>query len=322
MKKYIIPILIGSLVGTFGLAGFVQAGFGVSPPYITNEHLVPGSHFERTIYLVRGDPVEELTAEVTIDAPEIKDWITIEKGLKFPLPKGVQQFPMKVMIDVPSDVAYGAYHGYIRVRVISSSKKEGQVTTILGARIDIGLVVSEQGFSDFRLRGVSIPDSEKGSPLVVLIMLENTGNTKVRPSKVHLDIYDISHLRLLKSGDITEMGWVKAFETSQIEGELPIDLDLGEYWADVTVYKEGESLGINKLHFRIVPEVEKPEVEEKKEKSFLSLFLPYAGVGIILLVILLVLIWIERKKIKIVFKKREGKENQEKGESDKEEPLS
>ena len=306
MRKYIISILVVFLVGILGWVCFVQAGFGVSPPYVNNNRLTPGSHYEKTIYLVRGTPTEELTAEVTIDAPEIKDWITIEKGLRFPLPKGVQQFPMKVMIDVPSDAAYGSYQGYIRVRVIPSGGSEGQVATLLGARIDISLAVTEKGFSDFRVRGISVPNVEKRSPLVVLINLENTGNIKIRPSKVHLDVYDLNHVKILKSGDITETGWVGPFETRQIEGKLPIDLALGEYWADVTVYKEGESLGANKIYFKVVPYVEKPGIEEKLPLSFLLPLLPYIGVGIILLIILLILIWTERKKPKIVFKKRKG----------------
>ena len=303
MRRYIISILVISLIGVFGGVCFIQAGFGISPPFINNDRLTPGSHLEKTIYLVRGTPTTELMAEVTIDAPGIEGWITIEKGLRFPLPKGVQQFPMKVIIDVPSDAAYGSYQGYIRVRVIPSGGGEGQVTTLLGARIDISLAVTEKGFSDFKVRGISIPNVEKESPLVVLINLENTGNTKIRPSKVHLDIYDLNHIKILESGDITETGWAGAFETKQVEGELPIELDLGEYWADVTVYKEGESLGISKIYFKVVPEIEKPGVLAGEEaKSFLFLYLPYIGIGIVLLIILLILTWASRKKMRVVFK--------------------
>lgn len=297
MRKYIFSILIASLVGTLGWVCLVQAGFGVTPPYVNNDRLMPGSHYEKTIYLVRGQPTQELTAELTIDALGFEEWITVEQGLKFPLPEGVQQFPMKVAVDVPSDAAYGAYEGFIRVRVIPSSREEGTVATLLGARIDISLAVTEKGFSDFRLRGVSIPNVEIGTLLVVLVNLENTGNTRIRPSKVHLDIYDESHLKLLKSGDITEMSWVEPFATKHSRGELPVDLSLGEYWADVTAYKEGESLGINKIYFKVVPKVEKPEAEE--EKSFLFLYFPYIGTGIILLIVLLLLIWSE-EKMKIV----------------------
>jgi len=305
MKKYVILISVIALIGIFGQVSFLEAGFGVSPPHVMNYHLIRGSHFEETVYLVRGEPDVRLNAEVTLDAPEIEDWITIDKGMNFPLPKGEQKVPMKVIIDVPADAAFGNYQGYIQVRAVPGEGTEGGVATVLGVRVDIDIAVSEKGYSDFRIRGISIPDFEKGSSLVVFMMLENTGNTQIRPSKVHLDIYDISHLKLLQSGDIFETTWVEPFATRQSTGELQVDLELGEYWADVTVYKEEESLGVNRVHFRVIPKTEKPVLpEEGKEEPFLSLYFSYIGVGIILLIILLVLIWIERKKIKVAFKKR------------------
>lgn len=296
MKNYIILILIVSFIGIFGLTYFVEAGFGVSPPWVKNNYLTPGSHFEQIIYLSRGTPDQELIARVSIDAPEIKGWITIEEGLRFPLPVGVKQFPMKVMIDVPSDAAYGSYQGYIRVKAISSGQP-GQVATILGARIDVDLIVTERGYADFRLKGAPfIPDVEREEPLVVLIVLENIGNTRIGPSKIHLDIYDISHQTLLRSGEITEVELVEPFETKQVGGEIPMDLGLGEYWADVTIYKEGEPLDTDKVHFRVVPYVEKTEPLTKEgKKGILSLLLPYIGIVIILLVVVFVLIWPRRK---------------------------
>ena len=299
MKKYTFLILAISLIGIFSWVYFAQAGFGISPPAIINDHLIPGQSFEKTIYLVRGQPTEELRAEITIEAPEIEEWITIEKGLSFPLPKDIQQVPMKVIINVPEDTDFGFYHGYIRVRAISSSQ-EGQVTTVLAGRIEISLAITDEEVSNFRLRGVSVSNVEQGNSLVVLIMLENTGNVKIRPSKVHLDIYDVSHRKLLKSGDITETSWAGPFETKQVEGELPIDLEIGEYWADVTIYKAGESLGLSKVYFKVVPKIEEKLPEERKRGFLSSCFSdPVLGIGIILLIVLIIIvIWISKKKIR------------------------
>jgi len=312
MKKHIILTLIVSFIGMFGLTCIVEAGFGVSPPWVKNNYLTPGSHFEQTVYLSRGNPDQELMAEVTIDAPEIASWLTIEKGLRFPLPEGIKQFPMKVLVDVPADAAYGSYHGYIRVRAISQGQP-GQVSTILGARIDVDLVVTEKGYADFKIKGAPfIPDVELGTPMVVLVNIENIGNVRIRPSKVHVDIYDISHKILLRSGDITEMEWVEPFETRQVGGELLMDLGLGEYWADVTVYKDGESLGVYKIHFEVVPYVEKTELSEGEGGEFLSKFFPFIGAGIILLAVSFILVWLEKKKgifkKKVVRKRRKKKE--------------
>ncbi|MCX6764527.1 MAG: hypothetical protein NTU58_02355 [Candidatus Nealsonbacteria bacterium] len=302
MKKYIIPILIVSLIGIFGGTCQVLAGFGVSPPFINNNHLRPGSNFEETIYLVRGQPTEDLIAEINIDAPEIEKWITIEKGLRFLLPKDVQQFPMKVIINIPDDAAYGNYQGYIRVRVIpSGSSTGGQVTNLLGGRIDVGLTVSEEGFSDFRLKGLSIPDFEKGDPLVCLMVLINTGNIKTKPTKVHFDIYNTAHTQIIKSGDIFDMDFVEAFQESQIQGTLPINLEIGEYWADVTLYKEEVPLDAYKVYFKVVPEgTLNKEVEKTKGLSTID----YKLGGITIVMVLVMLAWINKDKIKTVFKRK------------------
>ena len=298
MKRKLLLFLL--VFGLIGIVSVAKAGFGISPPDISNSHLVPGSSFEKTIYLIRGEPNEDMMAEVTIDAPEIEGWITIEKGMKFPLPKGIQQFPMKVIIDVPEDADFGNYQGYIRVRALPTGDSPGQVSTVLAGRIDVGLKVSDEGYSEFEVKGVSIPDSELGSPLTVLVKIENQGNLKTRPSKIHLDIYDLSHKTLLKSVDIEETTWVEAFETSQVEGEVQVDLELGEYWADVVVYKDGEALGINKVYFQIV---EKKPTEElagagKGDEGLLAFFDPYlaGGMGLALVLIIIILVVVKKKR--------------------------
>ena len=303
MKRYILILLI--FIGLCCFFSVGEASFGVSPPMIINDRLSRGSSFEKTIYLSRGNPSEELTAEVTIDDSPIKDWITIENGMKFPLPKGEPQVPMKVRIDVPSDVAYGRYKGVIRVRTISSAPKEGQVSILLGGIITVDLTVTEQVFSDFRVKTVGVPAVEKGDPVVILVNLENLGNAKTRPSKIHLDIYDLSHRKILRSEDIFEIkGWVDAFQTGQVKGELSINLDLGEYWADVSVYKGAEQVDFAKVHFRVIPPKEKPIT---RKPSFFALT-PLTTVSIILVVLVFIIVLIVLLSRKKKTKKTKEKE--------------
>ena len=58
----------------------VYAGFGISPPYVKNNQLFPGSSYTQEIILLRSDAEEDLQADISVNAPEIKDWITIDKG--------------------------------------------------------------------------------------------------------------------------------------------------------------------------------------------------------------------------------------------------
>ncbi len=70
------------------LNNYVFAGFGITPPYVKNTSLTRNSIYQQQILLVRSDPDIPLKATITVDAPEIEDWIEIVQGYEFELPKG------------------------------------------------------------------------------------------------------------------------------------------------------------------------------------------------------------------------------------------
>ena len=279
-------------------------GFGVSPPYINSQILKPGSRFESTVYLSRSDLFSDAIAEVSIDDSEISSWITIKQGKSFILPKDEKLVPMTVIIDVPSDAEYKNYLGYIRVISLpmTETKEKGQVAIVSGARIDLNLTVTEKGFPDFKIKGVNVPNFEKGDNFVFLMILDNTGNVRIRPSKVKVDIYDLNREKIIAGGEVTEMDFVEPFQSRQIQGSFPVDIEVGEYWADITVYKEELPAGDPfKVFFKVVPQgtLREKELEEKG----LS-FSDYKLGLITILMVVMVMIWINKDKIKLFLKKR------------------
>ena len=104
----IIPILFLST----GITS-VFAGFGITPPYVRNTSLTRNSTYEQQILLVRGDTNIAQKAEISVDAPEIQDWITIVEGDEIKMPKGLQKVPMTVRIEVPGDVDFKDYEEYL-----------------------------------------------------------------------------------------------------------------------------------------------------------------------------------------------------------------
>ena len=251
MKK-IGPILIIGVLIFLTCVNIAQAGFGVSPPKVLNRHLLPGSHFEQTIYLIQSKPEKDLLATIEIDAPEIEDWITIDRGLEFTIPAGVQQFPIKVDVRVPFDAEFKHYSGEMWVKTMPADKGQGMVTVALGAIITFDLTVSAEEMYGFVIRGVSIEDTEEGRPIKIGIGLQNVGNVKDRPSKIHLDIYDQYHNELLYSGDATDLDYVKPFETETVTGKFKAKLALGSYWAEIKVYKDDNILVKDKRVFYII----------------------------------------------------------------------
>lgn len=235
--KKIVKILV-IVLGILVLGNFVQAGLGISPPLVKNHHLLRGSHFEQTVHLSRGDPRETLLAQVEIDAPEIKDWISIRPGMEFTLPAGQHLVPVTVVINVPQDAELGQYKGHIRIKTMPERPEPAPVIVALGARVDLDLKVVEEEFLSFNIRTWEILPLEEGWPVKIAFTIENVGNVKARPLKVLLDVYDHRNEILLASGEVTDLDYVEPFATQQIIAEFPIDLAEGRYWARVKVYKD------------------------------------------------------------------------------------
>jgi len=258
-------------------ANIVFAGFGISPPYITNYNLTRGSHFESKIWLSRGDPVEDLRVEIAIDVPGANNWISIDKGKSFIMPKGEQRTPMTVLIDVPKNAEFKSYPGYIRLTtypIRPPEEKGGGVAIVLGARIDVNLEVKDIKIFDFNVKRINIYDLEEGhkvlwwyspSKIKFEMEIENIGNVKASPTKVQFDIYDEKEEKLLETTQTKKMEKVEPFEKQWITVELPTKLPPRGYTAVFKIFKGEEIVKEDKIHLTILPRgTLKPIPEEWK----------------------------------------------------------
>lgn len=269
-RKTLISLIIFVLLGWTNAA---HAGFGISPPYLkTDKPIFPGSNYEQTITLLRSSADDELVAKITVNAPEIEPWISIDKGYTFDLPKGQLRVPMLVKVDVPSSAEIGNYKGYINVRISPKNGGGGSgVSIALGARIDIDLSITDKAYLDFNIRQVTIPDFEQlGLPWKwkifswffyrtrVNMKIENTGNTKVAPSKVHIDIYDLTEKELLESYEDNSINKIEPFTTDMVTASFPTNLGPGQYWGKVKIYKEKDIVYKDKIAFTVMSNGELP----------------------------------------------------------------
>jgi hypothetical protein len=244
-------------------AGVVHAGFGITPPYVRNDKLTQGSTYTQEIILVRGDPVDDLKAEITLNVPGIEDWITIDRGNEFLLPAGSKQVPMKVTISVPEDAAYERYQGTIRIRTLSPDPASG-VSIALGAQIDVDLRIVDE-IRDFEVKRVQISEAEEPRRLWWLefpgkiqfsMGIENTGNAPTAPSRVQLDIYDRrGNVVLETSYNTNQIEEVLPFETRDTVAFLPTKLPPGAYLVKYSIYRfEDEVKRSGELTLSVLPE--------------------------------------------------------------------
>ncbi|PLX27042.1 hypothetical protein C0583_04840 [Candidatus Parcubacteria bacterium] len=310
LKKLVIILLLASI---FVWTSPVHAGFGISPPYVKpDKAIMAGSRYEQQITLLRSSADADMVAEVKVNAPEISDWISIDKGLEFDLPKDAQSVNMVVVVDVPTDAEIGNYKGYLNVRIApKEDSNSGGVAIALGARVDIDITITNETFVDFIVRRVDIPTIEVlKAPwkwpmfswffyrVKVDMLIENTGNTRIAPSKVKIDIYDIAKKNLLESHIDKRIDKIEPFVTGDVSATFPTKLGPGEYWGKISIYKDNDIIQKNEIIFKINPEGKTPEGVNLGKWPYI-LFSAYVLLILIFLYILIrVKIW---KQLYLIF---------------------
>lgn len=261
MKRLMIILVMFFVVGQ----NVALASFGITPPYVRNTSLTRNSTYEQQILLVRGNPDVPLKAQVTIDAPEIQDWIQIVEGTSIPLPRGVQKVPMVVRVTVPPEAEFKDYKGAIRIKTVPDDDQvaAGAVNISLGAQVDINLTVIDREIRDFRVRKISVSDLNEGHKLAWLyfpgkirfgMLVENTGNVDLAPTEVEFRIFDFTGAVLLEEtkhlGKLTE---IKPYATEEIFAELPTRLPAGSYMARYKIYNGEEVKQEGEVNLSILP---------------------------------------------------------------------
>jgi len=244
----------------------LHAGFGITPPYVRNSSLTRNAIYEQQILLVRGDPSTAQVAEISIDAPELAGWIEIVGGNTIELPVGLQKIPMTVQVRVPADAEYQDYSGAIRIRTLPAGDTlaKGSVNISLGARVDIDLTVIDKRIEDFRVRKISLTDLNEGSKVGWLffpgkirfdMLLENTGNVEIAPSKVEFKIYDKTGTTQLEEvSNIGAIDTIAPYDTETVAAEIPTRLPAGSYIARYRIYNGDDLKQEGDLSLNILPE--------------------------------------------------------------------
>lgn len=304
-KKIKINILLIIIIlNCFVWAQSAQAGFGISPPYVkTIKPIFPGSHFEQSITLLRSSAEEEMEAIIKINAPEIADWITIVQGDVFDLPKDQLRVPMVVMVDVPNKAEIGNYQGYINIQIAPKGKNQGGgVTIALGARVDIDLNITNETFLDFTVRKFGIPDFEMLKEpwswkifsmffyrVKAAITIKNTGNVKVAPTKVSLEVYDLTKTILFESSLDKKIKKVEPFKTETVYASFPTKLEAGQYWGKIRVYKDDAIVYKDETIFSVKP----PGGLEDGTKLGIWPWIMLSGIIVFIVLIIFILIKIK-----------------------------
>ncbi len=269
MKRSSLIAFLALALFVFGPRAIFDAhaeGFGITPPYVDNNSLTQNSHYEQTIILVRSDPAQDLEAKVTVNVPGADSWITIDKGTEFALPAGVQQMPMIVSVDVPSDAKLGHYAGNIQIVVSPlNAPTPGTVGITIGAQIDVNLQVIDQKMANFTVRRVTLANAEVGHsfwwmnfPAKVLFTMDiaNSGNIAASPDKVTFQFEEYLTQKVLETETNTNhLASIEPFQSKSVVAEMPAYLPQGSYKVFYEIYgrDDGDIIGQGTLDLSILP---------------------------------------------------------------------
>lgn len=235
--------------------GSLAAAFGISPPWIVNENLKPGSSFVYVIDLNTNDPAVNMKVKTTVTGDqEILDWVKVRNAGNLMMPKGEQHYPMYVELNVPPDATAGSYSGDIGVTVEpTSGLPENEVAILLGGHVAVNLDVVNYDVTDYWVKSIGLSPTVEGKPILMDVTLKNLGNTPISKVDTNLKITDYNTGEFVTSLSGNQLGsMVYPHTVKQVELVVPTEgLESGEYWANVNALKNGQSIYENRLFLEI-----------------------------------------------------------------------
>ena len=232
-----------------------NAAFGASPPWVKNDHLLPGTTFEQVIKLSRSDVSTDMKASIRfLGEDEVNKWLTIENKDKLIIKKGEKVLPMKVTVQAPKNAVMKDYKGgiFVTLESIQDEKlgKGGQVAIKLGAHIAVDLNVTGTKVTDYKIKSITVDSIKEEEPFHLNIEIENKGNTEVKEINGKVDIRDQKDGKLIKSLSFKNLKKsVLPNSVANVRFDFnSLELTTGQYWVDVNVMKDGKEVYTNRLH--------------------------------------------------------------------------
>lgn len=235
--------LIFSLVAVLLLgASSAKASFGITPPSVINDKLTQGASYEQSVLIIRDDPITSVKATAVINVPGADNWISIDKGLSFELPKGQKITPIVVKISIPNDASFKEYKGKIDIKTEPNALKPGEVSIGLGGQIKIDFTVINEKINSFTVDSIRTSDLREGSNIKVIASITNKGNIATAPTKAVLEIRSIDGKSIIATKEnINSPEKIKQFSSGDVVFEFDgSDIKIGNYLGKVKVYNGSE----------------------------------------------------------------------------------
>ena len=252
--KFFLNSLLAVVIGLIFYVPSTLAAFGISPPWVVNENLKPGSNFVYVIDMSTDKPYEDMIVKTVVTGDsEIAKWVTVRNQGKVIMPKGKKHVPLYIDIKVPEDAKVGKYKGDIGITIMPKVVDKGNISILLGGHIAVKLGVVNYDVTDFVVKALSAKPITEGQPLDLSIQLKNLGNVSVSEVKTSVEVKNF------KTGDLIAKGSTNALSVpiyphtvGDARLTVPIkDLKAGNYWVNASITKSGKNIYQNRLYLTV-----------------------------------------------------------------------
>ena len=252
--KYIICLI--TLLFTFLVPIASAASFGISPPWIINENLKPGSNVEYRFDLSTNDPSEDMLVDTKVNGDsEISKWLTIRDQNKLAMYKGQKHVYMYVDLKVPKDAKVKKYNGLISVKVTPKMRSKSNVAINLGGSIRVQLGVVNYDIKDYKIKSTTINSIVgKTDKIDLKLKVQNLGNTSLSDIKTNIQIKNDKNEKVLTTGSASKFSkTINPHQTEEVKLSIPLknEIVIGKYWADVDIFKDDKSIYTSKIYFTV-----------------------------------------------------------------------
>ncbi len=215
------------------LVSFISAAnIGISPANVYFKDVLRGGYAERTVIITIDS--EEPTQVSLTPRGEIAEWISFDEK-EFEVSKE-NPYYLKIIIQPPVDMPNGNYSGFLRVATSSDSKgAEGQATGIINAALDLysEVEITDVEYSLCRAWNFNVESAEKGDDILFKLNIYNQGNIRLYPT-IKIDIWDRDRISIIKQVEFSNDMVIPTTEKEIIIPVSSSDLEIGQYWAEVT----------------------------------------------------------------------------------------
>ena len=244
----------------FGFAAFLlfvpgqalAAAFGISPPWIENEHIKPGTNFVYIINLSANGLPEDMEVDVQLSGDaEVLKWLHVQNKEGIVMPKGQSIVPVRISVNIPANASLGQYTGNIKFALTTKNKNnEMSIVNLLGGNMVVNLKVVDHDVIDYWVRDVQVDDITEGQPIDFKLSLKNLGNTTLKNIEIKASVIDKQSGEIIASGAADQLsGPIQPQTMGDVKLSMPMqEFSAGRYWVDVDVLKEGKSVYKNRIH--------------------------------------------------------------------------